>query len=177
MIKGWLNVSQDASASPHPYSICFSLLVFGFHLLQFSKQILCGLREGKHTQSNPLLAKWFLACKMKEVDSSVPSFISGFQQGLVPRGKMSWHLWSAMPVRSSLDSGSFAEDISYPHRITKTFACLLFELISRNLIGKSQGTAMGMIFQTCRLPVNLKENKIKNSFFWKVGRKLTTISN
>lgn len=101
---------------PTPYPICFSLLVFGFHLLQFSKQILCGLKEGKHTQSNPLLAKWLLACKMKEVDSWGPSFISGFQQGLVPRGKTSWHLWYTMPVRGSLDPGSFAEDILYPLR-------------------------------------------------------------
>lgn len=35
----------------------------------------------------------------------------------------------------SQDSGTFAEDISYPHRINKTSACL-FELISHNLMGK-----------------------------------------
>lgn len=75
-----------------------------------------------------------------------------------------------MPVRGSLDSGSFAEAISYSHRITKTSACLLFELISHNLIDRSQRTAMGMIFQTCRLPVNLKENKIKNKLTVSSGK-------
>lgn len=76
---------------PHPHALY--LLLFTGSLVSiccsFQNKSFVVLKKVNTHQSNPFLAKLFLACKMKEVESRGPSFISGFQQGLAPRGKTS----------------------------------------------------------------------------------------
>lgn len=72
---------------PPPHPICFSLLLFAFHLLQLSKQVLCGPKEGKHTVQSSPSQNGFCHAKWRKWIHRDLSFSLGCQQGWVPRGK------------------------------------------------------------------------------------------
>lgn len=97
-----------------------------------------------NTQSNPLLAKMVFVMQNEGSGFIGTLALAQVASKVSTQGK---HILALVIChachRSSQDSGSFAEDISYPH---KTSACLLFELISHNLICRSQRTAMRINF-------------------------------
>lgn len=138
MMTDWLKVPEPASVPPPP--LHFSLLLFPFFWFNFSKQTLHNLKEGKRTPERSFANQMVLSMQhggsvlTRDLASSRVS-----SRASCPGGK---HLrvWHASLVTEA------AGGISYPHGINKASPCLLFKLMTDNLMGKSQRTTMTMIF-------------------------------